>query len=27
MKKWYIYGKGLWVDTEQLFWYFKRNAE
>ena len=27
MKKWYIYGKGLWVDTEQLFWYFNRNVE
>ncbi len=27
IKKWYIYGKGLWVDTEQLFWYFKRNVE
>ena len=27
MKKWYIYDKGLWVDTEQLFWYFNRNVE
>jgi hypothetical protein len=27
MKKWYIYGKGLWVDSEQLFWYFNRNVE
>ena len=27
MKKWYIYGKGLWVDTEKLFWYFNRNID
>ena len=27
MKKWYIYDKDLWVDTEQLFWYFNRNVE